>query len=330
MEEKTKKNVMAILRALKGREKPIGATRIGREIQAYGINLRQRTVRYYLAWADRNGFTRRFGKRGRMITPAGLKEVSDSFVLEKVGLVVGRIDDLSYRMTFSLNRLGGKIVLNLSTVKKEDAEGAMDRIVSVFEAGLGMGRFVAIGEEGQQLGDSVVPEGRTAIGTVCNVTINGVFLKEGIPVTSRFGGLLQLREGRPARFTQLINYDGTTLDPLEIFIKGGMTSVAEVARTGNGIIGAGFREIPSSALHRAERLHRKLEEIGLGAIMVIGKPSQPLLDIPVSEGRTGMIVRAGLNPLAACQEEGIQTDNLAMRTLFEFGELLPLESLRRR
>ncbi len=329
MEEKAKKNIRAILRALQNRAKPLGATRIAREIQAFGVSLSQRTVRYYLAWADRKGFTKRFGRRGRVLTAAGMKEVSDSFVIEKVGLVVSRIDDLSYRMTFSLNKLTGKVILNISTVRKGDARRALKCVVPVFEAGLGMGRLAVLRKGGERIGDFQVPEGRVAVGTVCSVTINGIFLEQGIPVHSRFGGLLEIRKGQPVRFTQLINYDGTTLDPLEIFIKGRMTSVAEVVRHRSGIIGASFREIPSAAVQEAERLKRKLENIGLGAVMVIGRPGQPLLDIPVGEGRTGMIVLAGLNPLAACEEEGIPTENLAMGTLYEFAELATFDSLGR-
>jgi repressor of nif and glnA expression len=326
VEEKTKKSVVAILRVLQGQKKPLGATRIGREIHRFGINLSQRTVRYYLAWTDRQGFTRKFGRRGRMITSAGTREVSDSFVIEKVGLVVSRIDELSYRMTFSLSKQVGSIILNISTIKGEDLRRALKQIQPVFEAGLAMGRLMIVRERGGQLGDFAVPESRVAIGTVCSVTVNGIFLREGIPVISRFGGLLEMRNGQPVRFTQLINYDGTTLDPLEIFIKGKMTTVGQVATTGSGIIGASFREIPSAATPRAERLRKKLEQIGLGAILVIGEPGQPLLDIPVGEGRTGMIVLPGLNPLAACEEAGIETGNLAMGTLFEFSELVPFQA----
>jgi repressor of nif and glnA expression len=327
MEEKTRKNVIAILRVLQRRQKPLGATRIGKEIEKYGINLSERTVRHYLAWTDREGFTKKFGRRGRMITPLGNQEASDSFVIEKVGLVVSRIDELSYEMTFSLTRLTGRIILNFSTLKTRDIHRAARRIVPVFEAGLGMGRLLVLKEANDQLGRLVVSQGRIAIGTVCSVTVNGIFLREGIPVVSRFGGLLEMRDHRPARFVQLINYNGTTLDPLEIFIKGRMTSVSQVAQTGNGIIGASFREIPSTATPRAEKLRRKLEKVGLGAIIVIGKPGQPLLDIPVGEGRTGMIVLPGLNPLAACEEHGIQTENLAMGTLLDFSELVPFERL---
>ena len=38
--------------------------------------------------------------------------------------------------------------------------------------------------------------------------------------------------------------------------------------------------------------------------MKIGWPGQPLLDIPVSEGRCGALVIGGLNPVAIIEENG--------------------------
>ena len=152
--------------------------------------------------------------------------------------------------------------------------------------------------------------------------INGILIHAGIPVTSRFGGLLEVYEGEPYRFTEIIHYDGSSLDPLEIFIKGKMTSVSEAVRTGRGRIGASFREIPSSALPQMRKLVKQLEGIGLGAILAVGKPNQPLLDIPVVEGKAGIIVAGGLNPMAAVEESGIRTENLAMGTLLDFSELV--------
>ena len=61
--------------------------------------------------------------------------------------------------------------------------------------------------------------------------------------------------------------------------------------------------------------------------MMIGKPGRPLLDIPVSEGRVGMIVAGGLNPIAAVEESGIATENVAMGSLFEFEQLVPFWEL---
>ncbi len=226
-------------------------------------------------------------------------------------------------MSFSLRKRKGKIILNVSTLDKKDLYRAINQIELVFRAGLGMGRFVALNfpEKTPQSG------GRITIGTVCSVTINGTFLREGIHTTSRFGGLLEMAKGKPLRFTEVINYDGSSIDPLEIFVKGGMTSVSQAALTGNGKIGASFREVPSIALAKIEKIRKKLEAVGLGGILMMGKPGRPLLDIPVSEGRVGMIVAGGLNPLAAVEESGIATENVAMKSLFEFEHLTPFWEL---
>jgi repressor of nif and glnA expression len=132
-----------------------------------------------------------------------------------------------------------------------------------------------------------VPAGKAAIGTICSVTINGILLGARIPTVSRFGGVLEINHGRPVRFTDVIYYSGTSLDPLEIFIKGKLTRVREAAQTGHGRIGASFREVPTSTVAQVDRIRRQLDVIGLGEILMIGKPNQSLLEFPVEEGRTG-------------------------------------------
>jgi len=107
-----------------------------------------------------------------------------------------------------------------------------------------------------------------------------------------------------------------------------MTSVHQAALTGNGKIGASFREFPSIALPKVEKIKKKLDHVGLGGILMIGKPGRPLLDIPVSEGMVGMIVTGGLNPLAAVEECGITTENMAMKALFEFDQLIPFGEIK--
>jgi len=168
-----------------------------------------------------------------------------------------------------------------------------------------MGRRLAIAEAGQKLGGVIVPEGSIGIATVCSVTVNGIMLHEGIPVTSRFGGLIEMRDGEPQRFVDLIEYRGTTIDPLEVFIHAGMTSVRQCARTGRGIIGGSFREIPAVAVEGVAQVRAEMESYGLGGILAVGDPGQPLLDIPVADGRAGIIVVGGLNPVAAVHEAGI-------------------------
>jgi repressor of nif and glnA expression len=312
MEPRTHRKIIGILRILRDAGKPLGSTRIGRELHAMGIDRSQRTVRYYLGIMDEEGLTRSLGKRGRAITPLGEMELRDAMTVEKVGFMVATVDALAYQMTFDLERLRGKVILNISLIDAADSGRAAREIMKVYSAGLGMGQFVAVAASGEQLGDLVV---------------NGVLLKAGITTISRFGGLLEMRDGQPHRFTEIINYDGTTIDPLEIFIRGQMTQVAQAAATGNGIIGASFREIPTVGINEVERINGELERIGLGAALLIGHPNQPLLDVPMAHGRTGMIVMAGLNPLAAVEEAGIRTTNWAMKTMFDFDKLVPYEEL---
>ena len=60
-----------------------------------------------------------------------------------------------------------------------------------------------------------------------------------------------------------------------------------VADSGNGRIGASFREIPAESRDRVVELAAKLGAVGLGGFMEIGRGGQALFDIPVSEGRAG-------------------------------------------
>jgi repressor of nif and glnA expression len=124
-----------------------------------------------------------------------------------------------------------------------------------------------------------------------------------------------MRDGEPVRFVELIEYVGTTLDPLEAFIRAGMTRVRDCVQEGSGIIGASFREIPSAAADDAKRIAEAMKAHGLGGVMAIGSPNRPLLDIPVAEGRTGIIVIGGLNPVAAVHESGIRVSMISLAGL---------------
>lgn len=328
MDKNLQRKIISILNILYDTDKPLGGTRIAQRLQEFGFDLSQRMVRNYLQKMDREGLTQNFGKRGRKITLKGEEELKSAFVIEKVGFVASKIDTLTYQMGFSLRKQKGKIILNVSTIDRRYLRKAVQQIQLVFRARLGMGRFAVLGFPGTEVGRETIKDGKVVIGTVCSVTINGVLLKEGIHTTARFGGLLELMKGRPFRFTEIINYDGSSIDPLEIFIKGGMTSVRQAFLNGNGKIGASFREFPSVALPKVEKVRKKLDKIGLGGILMIGKPGLPLLEIPVAEGRVGMIVAGGLNPMAAVEESGITTENIAMRELFDFEQLIPFWELK--
>ena len=321
MNDKTEKKELAILRLLEKADGPLASSRLMVNLQAMGYEVSERTIRHYFKELDSRGLTDNFGRRGRAITEKGLRELHDARVLDKVGFLSARIDQLTYRMNFDLARKTGTVIANISIVEADLLRGLVSQIRQVYEAGYGMGNLMALFGPGQKAGDVVVPEGMVGMGTVCSITLNGVLLARGIPTHSIFGGLLEIRDGKPSRFVEIIKYEGTSLDPLEIFIKGGMTSSLAAVETGNGRIGVGFRELPADSRDSVLRLNRKLEEAGLGGFMMVGWPGQPVLEVPGNEGRVGAIVIGGLNPAATLEETGVKVGSRALAGMIEYENL---------
>jgi len=328
MELEARRKVMGVLRVLADGGRPMGSMVIGRGLGELGFDLKDRMVRNYLRYTDEQGFTRNLGRRGRELTELGRRELAVGIAVDKVGFVGAKVEDLSHQMTFNEVRRKGSIILNLTRVDSQQPAGELLMLMyEVMQAKLGMGRMLGVAREGEAFMEMEGREGYRAVGTVCSVTLNGVLLQHGIAMTSRFGGLLEMHKGEPIRFRHIIHYDGSTLDPLEVFIKGKMTSVYQAAQTGTGVIGASFREIPTVARGRAAMVMRKLERVGLGGVLKMGKPNQSLLDIPVRTGCVGMILAGGLNPIAALEENGVNTESGALHGVCDFGRLKRVEEL---
>ena len=81
---------------------------------------------------------------------------------------------------------------------------------------------------------------------------------------------------------------------------------------------------------RVVELSRLFKKAGLGNIIAIGWPGQPLLGIPVREGRVGFIIACGLNPIAALIESGYQISHRLQHVLADFQELFHFEELGNR
>jgi len=307
---------IAILKALHEMAEPSGAAKIARRLRGMGVDLQPRTIRLYLYELDDAGLTELVSKRrGRVITSRGIDELAHANVAEKLGFIAARVDSLSYRMSLDMRCCSGSVITNVAWIDQRGLGMALKEIRSVFAAGLGMGTRMALVAGGGHLAGMDVPLGSVAIGAVCSVTLNGLLIDAGIPVTSRFGGLVEIENGEPVRFVELIEYQGTTLDPLEAFIKAEMTKVRQCAATGSGIIGASFREIPAEALDEVTRIRGAMHKQGLDGILSVGRPGTALLGVPVAEGRAGIVVTGGLNPVAAVHEAGIRLTMLSLAGL---------------
>ena len=311
-----------ILKVLHRIDHPAGSTQVAELLRGWGVDLSERSVRLHLMALDAAGMTQLHSRRaGRALTAQGRAELEKGDVVERMGFISGQIDELTYRMGFNLRGGMGTLVVNTTLLPAREEVAALEVVRPVFAARLGMGTRLLVLRAGATYDArraSVVPRGQIAMVTVCSVTLNGILLKEGIPVTSRFGGLLEFRNRQPARFVELLAYGGTTQDPLELFIRAKMTGVRPCAETGNGVAGASFREFPSVALPAVLKVRDQLRLMGLDGVLAVGVPNQPLYGIPVGEGRTGLVVLGGLNPAAALEEAGIRCENRSLSGLLEY------------
>ena len=319
--QEVERKELSILRILSDSKEPLGARVIARRLKDLGIELGERAVRYHLKLMDERGLTRTVGRDGRLITDPGIDELRNALVRDKVGFAISRIELLAFRTTFNSKTHTGSIPANVSFFSRQNFDRALQAMKPAFAAGLCVSELVAVAKEGERLGEIAVPDGKIGLATICSIVINGSLLKAGVPIDSRFGGILQVKNHQPLRFVELIHYAGSSLDPSEVFISARMTSVREVTSTGNGKILANFREIPALCRPTAEEVIAELKEAGLGGLLLMGNISEPVCEIPVELNRLGIILLGGLNPVAAAKEAGIEAENRAMSTLIDYQNL---------
>jgi repressor of nif and glnA expression len=326
--EDIERKVILILKILSESPDSLGARVIARKMKERGVHLSERTVRYHLKLMDERGLTSLVGRRdGRVITKNGLEEINNARVRDKISLSISRIDVLAFRTTFDIKKRQGLVPVNISFFPQNQFRKALEVMKPVFKKKIAVADWVAVADAGKKLGDVTIPPGKIGLATVCSILINGVLLKHGIPMDSKFGGILQVKNKQPLRFVELINYAGSSLDPSEIFIRGRMTSVHDVVKKGEGKILANFREIPAMSRSLVESIISDFEKAGIGGALSIGTVGNPLCQIDADISKVGMILIGGLNPVAAAYEKGFDVENKAMSTVLDYDALINIEEI---
>ena len=323
----TERKLISILKVLSESSEPLGSITIARELERHGVFLTERAVRYHLRIADERGYTEPLGRAGRMLTSVGLEELRMALAPEQVGFIFDKLDLLAFNTTFSLEKKSGLVPVNTSLFEKGDFPRALTAMKGAFEAGICVSGLVATASEGEKIGDVTIPAGKVGLATVCSVAINGVLLKHGVPVHSKFGGVLEVQSGRPKRFVAVIDYGGTSIDPSEQYIRAGMTRVGQVVADGNGRILANYREIPAPARAIVEEVLFGLKEAGIGGVYALGNTSEPVCRVTIGLNRVGVVLLGGLNPVAAAVETGIEVESFAESGLVDYARLEHFSSL---
>lgn len=321
------RKIIAILKVLSESSEPLGSISISRELERHGTFLSERGVRYHLKITDERGYTRPMGHDGRMLTTQGLEELRMALAPEQVGFIREKLELMAFQTTFDPQKRTGRLPINTSLLEKDRFNEALEIMKDVSRSGFCVSELVAVASEGEKLGSVVIPTGKVGLATVCSAVVNGVLLKAGIPIESRFGGVLEVRDGEPRRFVAIINYDGTSLDPSEQYIRARMTSVGQAAKTGNGKILANFREVPAPSRAMVEEKIDFLHEAGVNGVYVLGNTSEPVCQITVGMNRVGMVLLGGLNPVAAAVEAGIESEDIGESGLIDYQQLVNLGQL---
>ncbi len=243
-------------------------------------------------------------------------------------LIISKIENMMYEITFDPERKKGKIIVNISIAKESDLKKIIGLFRQAVHSGLAVSPYIKIILPGEKLGNYEIEKGNVGIATACSITIDGVLLKAGIPVKPKLGGVVEIHEGLPLRFTEVLAYDSTTIDPLDVFMSQELTSVTQMINTGTGKILANLREAPMSARDRIELVLDSLVKAGFSCILEVGEPNNDILGVQVGRDKMGIAVIGGTNPMALVQEKDIEIMTNELSILYDIEEMVHIDELR--
>jgi repressor of nif and glnA expression len=317
----TQRKLIEILRILSESNGEVGARKIAEELNRRGYNLGERATRYHLRLLDERGFTKKHGYLGRVITAMGEEELKHALVTDRMGFVSTRIEDYEFRTTFDPLTDSGEAVVNICYINKDDYDRSIVTLRRVVEAGYAISPRLKVVDEGQEILENDVPEGQMAFATFCSITIDGVLLKRGIPVNLKYGGIVRIKDKKAERFTDIIDYSGTSINPMNVFVSRNMTSVLKVLESGSGSVLANVREIPVNAREKALKIIEEMRSAGVYGIFSGCEMERPLLGVTIELGMCGVASYSGINPFAALVETGIKTRIIPLSAVMNVKEL---------
>jgi len=231
------------------------------------------------------------------------------------------IEDYAMQVTFDPASGEGNVVYNLSVIKNEDLDFTISTLKDAYKTGVTVSGRVKFLPSGEKIAGYHVPKGCTGICTVCSITFDGILIRHGIPINPIGGGVVEIDKRTPIRFTHIILYEHTTIDPLQVLISQKTTSISNVMRTGSGSILANIREFHMEAEPRVGMVLDALSNSSLTGILEVGMPNLPLLGVPVSPQFVGIAAVGGTNPMASLKESGRWVQTQAMKGLMEISKM---------
>lgn len=230
---------------------------------------------------------------------------------------LSRIENLMHKVSFDPRKMEGKIITNTSVVDLEMLEPTLRIFRDVMESGLSVSPYLKL----ETLGN------RAKIMSACSITVSGVLLKAGVPVRPRGGGVIEVIDREPVRFTDMLMYWATTIDPIDVLISQELTSVVEMMQTGSGRILGNLQEAPMLAAERIEERLEVLAEAGFAGVLDFGDPNVNVLGVSVERDHVGISLVGGTNIVAAAMSRGIRIETESISSLTDIREMTHIEDL---
>ena len=294
--ERSERKSVELLRILSEQHIPLGAKRLSELMAERGFTMSDRAVQYYLQYFDEQGFTRKVGNKGRVLTEEGFSEAADALVDTRMGYVISRLEQLSFNVSFNPETVTGDIAYNMTYVPYDEIENVTRAYDEVIEQGYNFFSGYSITDN-----DPRLPPDTVGFISACSITMDGVLQNNGIGVDIVYGGRFRIEKNRPVCFDDLIAYRGTTVDPLLLFINAGLTDVHGLVTTGSGVALANVREVTVQAQERVETIIDNMAECGFVCPIGIGTSPFNLRPNPY---RLSIVFFSGMNLIANAIEQG--------------------------
>ena len=219
----------------------------------------------------------------------------------------------------------GTVVYNLSLIKNEDLEFAISILKDAFRTGVSVSGLVKFFPSGAQ--DLPGIASRRMHGDRYHVQhhVRRAADPAGNPVNPIGGGVVEIENRTPIRFTHIILYEHTTIDPLQVLISQKTTSVTNVMRKGSGNILANVREFHMEA---EPLVGTVLDELASSShhpeSLRLGCPMSPCSVCRWSPQYIAIAAVGGTNPMAAIREGGRWVNTQAMKGMMDISEMVEI------
>lgn len=253
------------------------------------------------------------------------KELKVSFLLSKAWNLIQNVN-------FDVETRQGTLISNLSYVNKSDLDESIEIMRKSYKLSKRyLSPYYKIVEP--EKGTEYYEDNKIGIATVCSLSTDGILINKGIMSTPKYGGVLEI--GKSPFFTELISYDGSSIDPHEIFIFKNMTYVLNKSNYNENHLSsddynldindskrilASIKEVPFIAREKSKEILDGMAKIKL-PIFKIGKPRELIYNAKVDSYNFGFVTGSGLNQIAAIKESGIDVDIKAVQGTIEIDEM---------